>query len=249
MPNTAFEDTSPGQGQWFATTHWSVVLAAGHSSVLGAQDALEKLCRAYWYPLYAFIRRQNHSPHDAQDLTQGFFAALLQSEALRVADPERGKFRSFLLARLKNFLSDERKRAGAQKRGGDRLIVSIDEHNAESRYQFEPVESATPDALFEREWALTILDQVTERLRRRYAERGRGKLFAELEPCLGGSGKPVSYAEIGARLEVSEAAVKVATHRLRKEFGAELRAEIAQTVADPAEIDAEIRQLIAVTSR
>jgi len=233
----------------FATTHWSVVLASADAQKPEAQAALETLCRIYWYPLYAFIRRDGYGAHDAQDLTQEFLARLIAKHQLAQIESGRGKFRSFLLVTLKHFLSDERKRAGAQKRGGGMTIISIDEHSVESRYQYEPVESMTPDAVFEREWAFTVLDQVTERLRQRYTAKGRGKLFEELEPCLGGSRKPVSYAETAVRLGVSEGAVKVAVHRLRKEFGTELRCAIAQTVENPGEIDSEIRHLIVSASQ
>ncbi len=247
MPSSDANDLC--RQEYFATTHWSVVLAAADNRKPEAQSALETLCRCYWYPLYAFIRRDGHGMHDAQDLTQEFLTRLITKHQLAQIESGRGKFRSFLLVTLKHFLSDERKRAGAQKRGGGQTIISIDEHSAESRYQYEPVETMAPDALFEREWAVTVLDQVTERLRQRYTARGRASLFDELEPCLGGSRKPVSYSVIAARLGESEAAIKVAVHRLRKEFGTELRGAISQTVGDPSEIDAEIRQLIASTSR
>lgn len=245
----ANESPGPKPSERFQTTHWSVVLAAANATTPGAQAALEELCRAYWYPLYAFIRRDGATAHDAQDLTQGFLARLIEKRQLSGIEAGLGKFRSFLLVTLKHYLSDERKRARAQKRGGNRVTISIDEQTAESRYRIEPADALTPDALFEREWALTVLEQVLRRVRCRYAARGREKVFDHLEPCLGGSQKPVSYAGIGAALGMDEGAVKVAAHRLRKEFGLELRAEIARTITDPAAIDAEIRQLIAVTSR
>lgn len=247
MPSTDFNDS--GRREYFATTHWSVVLAAANTGKPEAQAALETLCRGYWFPLYAFIRRDGYGAHEAQDLTQEFLARLIEKRQLAGIEAGRGKFRSFLLVTLRHFLSDERKRTGAQKRGGDRVIISIDETAAESRYPFELVDSVTPEVLFEREWALTVLDKAMERLRRRYAKRGRSRLFDELEICLGGGKNDVSYAAIASRLDSSEGAIKVAVHRLRKEFGDALRAEIAQTVANPSEIDVEICQLIAATSR
>jgi RNA polymerase sigma factor (sigma-70 family) len=231
----------------FASTHWSVVLAAasGH----GSEKAWELLCTSYWYPLYAFIRRDGYSPEDAQDLTQEFLARMIHRRQLEGIEAGKGKFRSFLLVRLKHFLSDERKRAGALKRGGDRTMVSWDQEMAEARYECEPADAATPDTLFDRGWALTVLDRVMDRLRQRYAARGRATLFQHLEGCLGGRPSNLSYSDIGALLGLDEGAVKVAAHRLRKEFGAELRGEIAQTVSDAAAIDAEIRELIKVASQ
>lgn len=231
----------------FATTLWSVVLTARDVDSSDSREALEKLCRRYWYPLYAYLRRNGHSPHDAQDLTQEFLARLIANQDLQGVEPRRGKFRSFLLGTLKHFLSDERKKARAQKRGGSQIIVSLDEESAESRYRLEPVDAATPETYFERQWGLTILERVMDRLRARYEERGKAEIYAALQPCLGGSRQPVSYVQIGATLGVREGNVKVMVHRLRQEFGEILRAEIAHTVADESEIDEEIRQLIRVT--
>jgi RNA polymerase sigma-70 factor (ECF subfamily) len=249
MPTPEERSALPVTGQSFATTHWSVVLAARDYEAPEAQAALEFLCRSYWYPLYAYLRRDGHSPHDAQDLTQEFLARLIVNHDLQHAEPERGRFRSFLLGTLKHFLSDERKKASAQKRGGGQTVVSIDEASAESRYALEPADTVTPETLFERQWAMTVLDHVMDRLQRRQEQRGKAELFAALEPCLGGSGEAVSYAEIGVRLGMSEGSVKVTVHRLRKEFGELLREEIAGTVATEAEIDEEIRQLIRVAGR
>lgn len=248
MPKTAFEDSSPGQGQCFATTHWSVVLAAGHSSLPGAHEALEKLCRAYWYPLYAYIRRQGFSSHDAQDLTQGFFAALLESRGLRVADPERGRFRSFLLTRLKHFLSDERKKVHAQKRGGGQTIVSLDAELAEERFRSEPSTELTPELIFDRRWALTVMEQTVARLRAEYVAADRAELFEELKHFQPGEEAGRTYADVAARLGLSESAVKSAIWRLRQRHRDLLREEIAQTVATPAEVDEEIRYLISMMS-
>ncbi len=233
----------------FATTHWSVVVAAGQNAAPERQGALEKLCQIYWSPLYAFIRRQDYGPQDAQDLTQDFLSWLIESEHLQVADPDRGRFRSFLLARLKQFLSDERKKRRARKRGGGQPVISIDGETAEFRCRMEPMDETTPETCFERQWGLLVLERVLDRLQRRYQERGRADLYVALQPCLSGLRRPDSYAEVGAALTMSEGAVKVAVHRLRQEFGQLLRHEIAQTVADESEIDEEIRQLIRVTSR
>src|SRR5688572_25716733 len=177
----ASQPTAPAiHGNWFATTHWSLILLAGHGSAPGARQALEKLCAAYWYPLYAYIRRQGYDPHNAEDLTQGFFAWLLESGQLQVADPERGKFRSFLLIRLKHFLSDERKKDRAQKRGGGRSPISMDTLTAERRYGLEPVTELPPEQIFDRRWALTLLDQTVARLREEYVAAGRAELFEQL---------------------------------------------------------------------
>jgi RNA polymerase sigma-70 factor (ECF subfamily) len=174
------EVDGPESARQFASTRWSVVLAAGDSSVPGAREALERLCGAYWFPLYAFVRRQGHSPHDAQDLTQGFFAWLIESKHLRVADAERGRFRSFLLGMLKNFLSDDRKRAHAQKRGGGRAPISLDAASAEERYDLEPATDLTPDLIFDRRWAWTVIEQTVARLRDEYVAAGRAELFDAL---------------------------------------------------------------------
>ncbi len=247
MPPPEQQNAPSALAQIFATTHWSVVLAAKEHSSPAAHAALEQLCQSYWYPLYAYLRRDGHSPHDAEDLTQEFLARLIANQDLQHVEPRRGKFRSFLLGTLKHFLSDERKKARAQKRGGGQTVVSIDAESAEARYGLEPVDAATPDSVFERQWALTVLDRVMDRLRTRHAQLGKAEVFAALEPCLVGSGQPVSYGVLGAKLGMSEGYVKVAVHRLRKEFGELLRAEIAGTVATEAEVDEEIRQLIRVS--
>ena len=224
------------------------MLAAREGSPSEAAAALEQLCRSYWYPLYAYLRRDGKGPHDAQDLTQGFLARVIEKHDLDAAIPEKGRFRSFLLGTLKHYLADHRKRDFAQKRGGGRVPVSIDAELAESRYRIEPVDETTPETHFERQWAQVVLERVMERLRKRHVERGREDLFTALLPCLGGAGRPPSYAEISTRMDLTEGAVKVAVHRLRQEFGHLLRHEIAQTVSDESEIDEEIRRLIRITS-
>jgi RNA polymerase sigma-70 factor (ECF subfamily) len=240
------DDFLPPDAAQFASTHWSVVVAAGHSSASGAQEALEKLCGSYWFPLYAFVRRQGHNPHDAQDLTQDFFAWLLESKHLSVADPERGKFRSFLLCRLKHFLSDERKKANAQKRGGGQPVLSLDAALAEDRYRLEPTTEMTPEVIFDRRWALTVMEQTVARLRAEYAAADRTELFEELKNFQPGEEAGRSYAEVAARLGLSESAVKSAIYRLRQRHRDLLREEIAHTVATPSEVDEEIRYLIEV---
>jgi RNA polymerase sigma-70 factor (ECF subfamily) len=203
------------------------------------------LCQLYWYPLYAYARRHVPNAHDAQDLTQSFFAQLLEKDYLRAADPRRGKFRSFLLTAFKHFLSKERERANARKRGGGRLPVSLDFQAGERRYQLEPVDHATPEMAFERRWALTVLEQTLARLRQELTRAGKENLFERLKGVLAGEGLDESYAQIADELGTSEQAVKVAVYRLRRRYQELLRAEIAQTVASPEEIDEELRDLFA----
>lgn len=229
----------------FRTTRWSVVLAAHGGSDPGAAAALETLCAAYWYPLYSFLRRQGRTPHDAQDLTQSFFMHLLQRDRLASVDPRKGKFRSFLLASLKHFLANEWDKARALKRGGEFKFVSVDEALGEERFRREPADAASPDRAFEQSWAMTLLDSVLARLREEYQADGRAGLFVELESALSGDRGVAPYAEIAARRQMTEGAVKMAVLRLRRRFGELLRAEIAHTVTRPEEIDEEIRALFA----
>jgi RNA polymerase sigma factor (sigma-70 family) len=230
----------------FATTHWSVVLKAGHNSSPGSEAALEKLCRTYWFPLYAFARRQGNTPEDAQDLTQDFFARLLEKNYISKADPDRGKFRTFLLQSLKNFLLNEWKRAGRLKRGGDLEFVSIDTNAAEDRYAAEAPEEFDPDAEYETRWAVTLIEQVLTALRHEFNDADKGRLFEELKGFVWGDKSAASYAEIAGHLNLSEGNVKVAVHRLRQRFRELLRAEVANTVARPEDIDGELRHLISV---
>lgn len=232
----------------FATTHWSVVLAAGNSSAVGAQTALEKLCRAYWFPLYAFARRQGNSPEDAQDLTQDFFCRLLEKNYLAKADPDRGRFRTFLLQSLKHFLVNEWKRAGRLKRGGGMEFISIDTNAAEDRYAAEAPDESNPDAEYETRWAVTLIELVLTALRQEFAAADKARLFEELKGFIWGEKSVASYAEIAGQLNVSEGMVKVAVHRLRQRFRELLRAEVAHTVARPEDIDEELRHLISVAS-
>jgi RNA polymerase sigma factor (sigma-70 family) len=230
----------------FATTHWSVVLAAGHSSVPGAQAALENLCRTYWFPLYAFARRQGNTPEDAQDLTQDFFSRLLEKNYLATVNPNLGKFRTFLLRSLKNFLVNDWKRAGRLKRGGGVEFLSIDTNEAEERYAAEAPDEFNPDAEYETRWAVALIEQVLSTLRQEFDAADKGRLFEELKGFIWGNKTIASYAEIAGQLDLSEGAVKVAVHRLRQRFRELLRAEVAHTVARPEDIDVELRHLIGV---
>ncbi|MCZ7638590.1 MAG: sigma-70 family RNA polymerase sigma factor [Verrucomicrobia bacterium] len=227
----------------FRTTHWSVVLAAGRTGSTIAHEALEHLCRDYWYPLYADVRRRGYPPEEAKDLTQGFFASLLRREDLARVGPEKGRFRTFLLTALDHYLANERDRTRAQKRGGGRPALSLDDETAENRYRHEPADPLTPATLFERRWAATVLERVTERLRGEYAAAEKGDLFDELEGFLTEK-KARARAEIAARHGVGINAVDVAIHRLRKRYRALLREEIARTVSRPEEVEEEIRALI-----
>jgi RNA polymerase sigma factor (sigma-70 family) len=233
----------------FATTHWSVVLAAGQSADAQASEALEQLCRTYWYPLYAFVRRQGRSPEDAQDLTQGFFAHLLRKDFLSGVGPEKGRFRSFLLACLKHFLADEWEKARTAKRGGNCPEMRLELAGAEGRYQLEACVEADAESLYERRWALDLLDQVLNRLRHEAVASGREAVFNELQGSLLGERSTETYVQLGARLSMSETAVKVTVHRLRQRYRELLREEIAHTVTRPDEIDEEMRYLFEVVSR
>ena len=228
----------------FATTHWSIVLAAGGATP-AAGDALAVLCRAYWYPLYVFVRRQGHGPHDAQDLTQEFFARLLAKRTLGAVAPERGRFRTFLLTAMDHFLINEWHRARTQKRGGGAPLLSLDD-DAEARYLREPADAITPEKFYDRRWALTLLDRVLVRLGGEMGAMGKAPQFEALKICLGG-GKH-AYAEVARGLGMTEGAVKVAAHRLRERYRALIRAEIAETVTSSEEVDSEMRDLFAALS-
>ena len=225
----------------FETTRWSTVLAASQSTG-HAQEALATLCQIYWYPLYAYLRRGGHTAEDAEDLTQGFFAHLLEKRALRAADPERGRFRSFLLASLRHYVSNERARARADKRGGSAVLLPLDD--AEGQYRREPADDRTPERLLDRRWALTVLDRVAATLREEFCRRGKEAVFDELKPHLTGDAEGTPYREIGVRLGLSEGAARVAVHRLRRRFGELLRKEVGQTLASPEDIEDEIRCLM-----
>jgi RNA polymerase sigma-70 factor (ECF subfamily) len=238
------DSLAPGAGQ-FALTHWSVVLAAGRSESTHAQAALEQLCTNYWHPIYFFVRRQGHNPADAQDLTQEFFARLLARNDLAAVDRSKGRFRSFLLASLKHFLANEWDKAKAQKRGGGQVPLSINSSVAETSYAVEPVEKLTPDKLYERRWALALLQQVMSQLKAEYSRENKADVFDALKGTLTGEGASGGYAQIAERLATTEGAIKVAAHRLRRRYRELLRSEIAHTVSRPEEIDEEIRALFA----
>jgi len=239
---------SPGAGR-FATTHWSVVLAAGEPDSTRHRQALEALCRTYWFPLYVYLRRQGNDAGQAEDYTQAFLAFLLEKQALSKADPKRGRFRSFLLASLKNFLANERARAAALKRGGGRKVLSLDIENAERRYALKPVDESSPEKLFERSWALTVLDRTMDRLQSEAATAQKQKLFAALRVYLTADKSSVPYRRMAAELNMSEGAVRVAAHRQRRRYRELLRDEIAQTVTTEEQIDQEIRDLFAALAR
>jgi len=236
---------SPLGAARFATTHWSVVVAARENASPEAREALAELCRTYWYPLYAFIRRQGHSADESQDLTQGFFTRLLEKDFLGMADRTKGKFRSFLLAACKHFLSNERDRARAQKRGGDRELLSIDGPAAESRYRLEPAHSLTPEKLFERRWAITLLDRVLARLREEFVSTGKDRLFDHLKMFLTGDKAASSHGQVARELGMTEGAIKVAVYRLRGRYRELVQEEISRTLDDPGAVQDEIRALFA----
>ena len=228
----------------FPTTHWSVVIAAGKGDSAQAADALEQLCRTYWYPLYVFVRRQGHKAHDAEDLTQEFFSRFLAKEYFGRADSAMGRFRSFLLACLKNFLREQHRQARRLKRGGGQTIISWDSQTAEERYRLEPADPVTPEQVYDRRWALTLLETVLARLAEEQSVAGKDRLFAQLKDHLWGEACQTGYAETAAHIGMTEGAVKVTVHRLRRRLRDLLREEVAHTVTAEAEIDEELRHLI-----
>ena len=233
----------------FGTTPWTLVLDAQTAITSGGQRALAALCELYWYPLYAYLRRRGHSPEDAQDLTQGFFAYFLEHHALQAVDQTRGRFRSFLLAALNHYVSNARDRDRAQKRGGTAARVSFDHGTAEARYAREPADRWTPERVFDRNWALTVLDHVLARVRDDYRTDGKGELFEHLNVCLTGDRVDVSYRELGGMLGMTEGAVKQAVHRLRRRYREILYAEIGRTVSTVDQIDRELQYLMAAVTR
>jgi len=231
------------------TTRWSMVLAAAGDNTVQAAPALEYLCRLYWFPLYAFVRRQGKSPSDAQDLTQAFFARLVEKRDFGGADRTRARFRSYLLAALKHFLANEWDKERAQKRGGGREnFTSLDAETAETRYSREASDAMSADRIYERNWALALLEEVLRKTHEAYEEEGKTTLFQELKPALTGESDALPYAELAKRLAMNEGAIKVAVHRLRRRYRDLLRAEIEATVESPAEVDDELRHLFAVLS-
>ena len=244
--NSQTVHTLPGSSQ-FPTTRWTLVLAAGDPQRKDARSALVSLCENYWYPLYAYLRRRGYAPDRAQDLTQEFFMRVLEGRYLDRADPEKGRFRSFILTSLKFFAADEQDRQRAQKRGGG-AVVSFEFSSGESgeeRYQREPGHDETPDRIFERRWALSMLERVMEKLRDEFVQHGRPENFERLKVFLLGQSE-VPYSDLAREMNTSEGALKVAIHRLRKRYRELFRQEIADTVADPAEVESELRYLAAV---
>ena len=237
------------QGQVFLTTHWSVVLAAGEAGSPEAASALEKLCRAYWYPLYAHVRRRGHDAQTAPDLTQAFFERFMEKEYLRKVQRERGRFRSFLLAALDHFLANQFDRSRTLKRGGGQLLVSLDAQDAEGRYRLEPVGDESPDHAFDRRWALALLDHALGRLHGELAAAGKARQFEALRLFLSNESATGAYDPVAAELRMSVAAVRMAVSRLRERYGELVRAEIANTVSSEAEIGEEMRYLIELVCR
>jgi RNA polymerase sigma factor (sigma-70 family) len=245
MSHKTRQISTPHGRSRFATTHWSVVLAAGSPESSGYQQALETLCQTYWFPLYAYLRRHGYDTHQAEEHTQAFFARILEKQHLRLADPQRGKFRSFLLAALKHFLADERDRARAKKRGGGRKVLSINLHEAESQYALEPADKLSPEKLFDKSWALTVLERTMARLKAELAAKNKQNLFEHLKIHLTAEKGSIPYRRVAAELGMTEGSARVAVHRLRRRYRKLLRDEIIQTVAAEDQIDEEINNLFA----
>jgi len=240
------DDSSVGDGAGrFRTTQWSAVLLSAQSQAPGSRAALSDLCKLYWYPLYAFVRRRGCNAEDAQDLTQGFFLSLLDRKALRQVTPLKGKFRSFLLASLRNYLSDQFDRGHSLKRGGNIEFVPLDFESGDERYRSEPHEALTAEKIFDARWAMTLLDETLRRLEQEYATQRKLTIFKTLKPFLGpaGSQKLLPYEEIAEKVDLSVGGVKTLVHRLRKRYTEVLREEVARTVMDPKEVDEEIHAL------
>ena len=232
----------------FATTHWSVVLAAGDSFSPQHEQALSKLCQTYWFPLYAYLRRRGYDRHQAEDWTQAFFAQMIDKRRLSGISPKPGKFRSFLLASLKNFVANEIDRVQAQKRGGSHTILSLDFGNAERQYISEPTHQMSPEKLFEKSWALTVLEHTMNQLEAEFASSNKLKLFDHLRIYLTAETNTIPYRDVAVQLRMTEGAVKMAVHRLRTRYRELLRENVAQTVATQEQIDEEIRELLSVLS-
>ncbi len=240
---TSQSDESRGGSPEFPPTRWSLVGQAGDQQTRVAAEALETLCRAYWYPLYAFLRRSGNSPHDAQDWVQSFFEYLLENRIVGKARREKGRFRSFLLATMKHFISSEQRRLDAQKRGGGRVLISLDEVNSEQRYSCEPAAAHTPETLYELSWARTVLARAAASLEQEFVASGKQSVFARLQPYLQSGRDGPSYAETAAALGKSEDAIKSGVQRLRQRFQQLLRAQIAETVEHASEVEDELQHL------
>jgi RNA polymerase sigma-70 factor (ECF subfamily) len=249
MPLDDAAESVPLRRGRFATTRWSMVLAAGRSSSPKSQSALAELCETYWYPLYAFVRRKGYEAHDAQDLTQGFFALLLERNDVQSVRRERGKFRAFLIASLQHYLANEHDRRNARKRGGGRKLFSLDFAAAENRYSAEPADRRTPEDAYARQWALTLLERVQASLRDELAQQGKAAQWDRLHVFLAGDKATPLYSEAAVALGMTEGAVKTAVHRLRRRFGEQLRREIAETVSDPSAVDGELQELFEALRR
>ena len=243
MPNTNDMGLTPSDTSRFATTHWSVVLAAGDSASPEHEQALSRLCQTYWFPLYAYLRRRGHDRHQAEDLTQAFFVQMLEKKYLRQISPKPGKFRSFLLTALKHYLANEYDRDQAQKRGGGRKLLSLDFKNAEDRYILEPSHQLSAEKLYEKSWAITLLKQTMDRLETELASANKQKYFDYLKVYLGAETCSIPYRDVATKLGVTEGVVKVSVHRLRKRCRELLRDEIAQTVTSFDQIDEELHHL------
>jgi RNA polymerase sigma-70 factor (ECF subfamily) len=237
-------DERAGGAANFNTTHWTMVLACSdENDSARAQQALANLFQTYWYPLYAYVRRRGHSEHDAEDLVQAFCLHLQEKHAIGKADPNRGKFRTFLLSSLKNFLSHERDRARAQKRGGGRELIQLDAEEAQTRYALEPADNVTPETIFERRWAHALLEQTVSGLRADFTLRGKERLFDGLSPFLTSDLHETSYQNAADQLGLPLSAIKTTVHRLRRDYRTKLREEISHTVSSPDEIDEELQYL------
>lgn len=241
------ETTAQAAGQ-FNQTHWSVVMLAAGQPSLPASAALEKLCQTYWHPLYAFVRRRGYAAHDAQDLTQEFFARLLAKDYLHAVDRSKGRFRSFLLAALEHFLANEWRRANTQKRGGNFSFVSIDDESAEQPFLQLSASNLSPERVFDQQWAMTLLNATVTRLREEFVTAGKGRQFEATKIFLTGETRMASYAEMAVELGTTDAALKMAVSRMRQRYGEILREEIANTVAGPEEVEEELRALFAALS-
>ncbi len=237
---------SPRQSPAFSTTRWSLVFAVGGGESVEAEDALLELCRRYWFPLYAYVRKSGYRHEDAEDLTQGFFAEFLERGYFSRADRKRGRFRNFLLRSLKNFMSKEWRRDQTIKRGGNAARIPWDLAEAERRYGGEQCEEFIPEILYDREWARSLIDRVLEQMDSDFGKRNKSELFRQLKRHLWGEARDVPYRELAERAKMSVGAFKIAVHRVREQYRSLLRAEVAETVADPAEVDEELRHLVAV---
>ncbi len=247
MEETFSYGSEPGKSPAFDQTNWSVVRKAGLIELPEADAARAGLCQTYWYPIYCYVRRLGHSPEDAQDLTQEFFARLLEKNYIRTADREKGKFRSFMLMMLKRFMADQWDKANRQKRGGGLEFTSIDKEQTEMRYRHEPADNLTPDKVYERSWAVSLLDQALKRLQEECIAGGKQRIFEQLKPLLMGEDK-ARYASVAADFGISESNLKVTVHRLRQRYRELIRAEIARTAGTPQEVDEELRDLFAALS-